>query len=501
MKVKTYLNVNRRGLLAGGAAAFLSSSAQALQGRGTVIDFEAAGGSVKNNGERNRLAFVAAVARLAAAGGGTLRIAAKAFPFSGQAVVSGRNLTVLAPGATFQGAQCKITIARASRNVTIDGLKLIETSGSRSAFLLNCEGSNCRFRNMHLEKRPSAGGYIAYCQQRTANNIFENFSFAGSNGVFVGGTGHRVVGGWAEASGGDDCWVLKSTVGPCEDFRISGFRARGFAALISIGSEIGRHRAVRTDQPLFVRNVLVENCTAEACTYFAYIKPGGIEGTAAHDYRDGLVEDVVLNNCRCDDPAGVRFRNGVYVSPGRGATVRRLTINALSVRARGRAPATQTIAAVYLHTLQAGPNYRGATIEDVVVTGLRCVDPYGGAPGSPDRPGGPIQIPIAVEKQDPNAGRIGKVEIIDAVAEGCGRNAVYVGPNVAGPIHVQNSRFNGFAAAILASTDREAIRALSPVVVRNVVALPSPLAPAGADPLTIGAEPRLLSGASKSPAG
>lgn len=484
-------NVQRRAVLAGGAAAFLTNSAQALQGRGLTIDFEAAGGSVRNGGERNRLAFAAAVARLAAAGGGTLRIAAKLFPFAGEALLAS-NVTLLARGATFQGPRCRFTIPRGSRNVTIDGLKLIETSGSASAFLLNCGGSGCSFRNMHLEKRPSAGGYIAYCQQYTANNIFENFSFAGSNGVFMGGSGHRVIGGWAESSGSDDCWVLKSTVGPCEDIRISGFRARGFAALISIGSEIGRNAAVRTSQPLFVRNVLVENCVAEACTYLAYIKPGGVEGGPAYDYRDGLVEDVVLSNCRCEDPAGLKFRNAVYVSPGRGATVRRLAINNLSVRARGRAPATQTVGAVYLHTLQANPSYRGSTIEDVAITRLRCIDPFGGAASGPGRPGVPIHIPIAVEKQKAGAGRIGRVEIIDAITEGCARNAVYVGPNVTGPIQIQDSRFDGFAASVLGSKDRQAILAMSPVAVRNVVALPSPLAPAGTLPLSVGAEERLL---------
>jgi hypothetical protein len=489
-----HFDVERRALLTGGAAVLVSNAAQALQAGGVIIDFEAAGGSVRNSGDRNRLAFVAAVARLAAAGGGILRIPAKLFPFSGEAGISASNVTVASRGATFEGPRCRITISRQSNNVIIDGLTMIETSGSRATFLLNSGGSNCRFRNMHLEKRPTAGGYMAYCRETATNNVFDSFSFAGSNGVFVGGTGHRVIGGWAESTIGDDCWVLKAATQPCADIRISGFRARGFTSLISIGSEIGHNPAVRADQPLFVRNVLVENCIAEACSYFAYIKPGGVQGDGGegHDYRDGLVEDVVLNNCRFEDPTGARFRNGVYVSPGRGATVRRLTINNLTVRARGRAPATQTVGAIYLHALQADPGHRGSTIEDIIVRGLRCADPHAGAANGPGRPGIPIHIPIAIEKQKPDAGRIGRVEIIDAVAEGCARNAVYVGPNVDGPIHIRNSRFNGFAASILASYDREAIRALSPISVQNVVALPSRLAPAGTDPLTVGAEERLL---------
>ena len=54
MKLKSgiHLDVERRALLAGGAAVLVSNAAQALQAGGITIDFEAAGGSVRNSGDR-----------------------------------------------------------------------------------------------------------------------------------------------------------------------------------------------------------------------------------------------------------------------------------------------------------------------------------------------------------------------------------------------------------------------------------------------------------------
>jgi hypothetical protein len=63
------------------------------------------------------------------------------------------------------------------------------------------------------------------------------------------------------------------------------------------------------------------------------------------------VEDVTISNCSIEDLTGRSFRNAVHVSPSRGAIVRRVAINNLSVRARGLSPAVQHTAAVYLHLL------------------------------------------------------------------------------------------------------------------------------------------------------
>lgn len=104
--------IGRRAVLASGAAAVLGNAAQVLQFGGPTLDFDSLGGSTRNSGERNRIAFVAAVARLASAGGGTLRIAARTYPFSGEAGISASNVSIAARGATFAGERCRITTRR-----------------------------------------------------------------------------------------------------------------------------------------------------------------------------------------------------------------------------------------------------------------------------------------------------------------------------------------------------------------------------------------------------
>jgi len=474
--------ISRRAVLGAIGVAAARPTIGALP-QGNVIDFD---GSVRNSGPANRRAFEESVHRLHRLGGGILRIAPGRYRFDGEAVLKAANVRIAASGATFEGHRCRLTIASGSHKVEIVGLTLIETSGSPGTFLLNIGGSGCRLRDMHFEKRPSAGGYIGYCQQYTAGNLFENVSFAGSNGIFVGGRDHRITGGWAESSGGDDCWAIKASTHPCRNIRISGFHARGFAALVSIGSEVGSNPSVKAIGPLSVREVTVENCVAERCTYLAYIKPGGIEGGAAYDYRHGLVEDVALTDCRCEDPAGEKFRDAVYVSPGRGATVRGLAIRNLSVFARGASPAVQTVGALYLRVLAMGPDDPGSAIENVTVDGLRCIDPHGGVATGPSAPGLPIQTVVAIEKLNRTIGQIGAVTIVGVEASGCSRSAVQVGPGVAGPIAVSDSSFAGFAAAPLASADRNPVIAMSPVTLRNVVVTPSPHAPIGTKGLSAG---------------
>jgi hypothetical protein len=357
----------------------------------------------------------------------------------------------------------------------VQGLTLLETSGASGTYLFSCYGSGCHFKDVHLEKNPPASGYIGYCEPNTSNNVFENISFAGSNGIYIGGHDHQIIGGWGDSFGGDDCWALKAAASPCYNIHISGFRARGFGSLVSIGSEVGSQGVDDPEHKMFVKNVVVENCSAEECTYLAYIKPGAIQ---AYDYRDGLVEDVSIFNCQLADSSGRRFRNGVYVSPGNGAIVRGLTVNNLTITARGASPAVQTVSALYLYVL-GGTNGAGVggSIENVSVSGLRSTDPFGGAATGGSAPGTPIHSLMSIEKLNPNIGRIGQVEVIDASSDGCARMAVQVGPQVNGPISVGGCTFNNYAAAIYGTADKGSVLALSPIQLTNIAASPSPNAP------------------------
>lgn len=440
-----------------------------------TLSFEDAGGSTLNTGAKNNKAYTNAIRYLTHKGGGRLLIPAKVYPFSGASVCTAANVMASGYGATFAGDNCCIAINPDSRGYNIEGLTLLETSGGTGTFLLHCYGSQCSFTDMHLEKNPPARGYIAYCREGTFGNLFENMSFSGSNGVFLSGHDHTIKGGWAESYGNDDCWALKAPVTPCYNIQISGFQARGFAALVSIGSEIGSYQADDPTRSSFVKNVVVKDCSARECTYLAYIKPGGVE---AYDYRDGLVEDVSILNCQLEDSSGIHFRDGVCVSPGRGAIVRGLTIQNLAITARGASPPVQPISPLYLRVLNSTNGAgTGASIDEVTVAGMQCNDPYGGVQSSGSIHSTPIHSLVTIEKVNSAVGEIGRVDVSDGVINGCARMALSVGPNVSGPISFAGCTFSDYAAGIYGSVDTGSVLAQSPVNLTDITASPSPNAP------------------------
>lgn len=440
-----------------------------------VLDFEDAGGSVTNTGTKNNKAYTSAVNYLSHRGGGTLAIPQKVYPFDGAAACSAVNVTVSGYGATFAGNGCGLSLGVKSNGYNIEGLTLIDTSGSASTFLFDCYGSGCHFKDVHLEKNPPAKGYIGYCRDGTSGMIFENLSFAGANGIYLAGHDHQIIGGSGDSFGGDDCWALKAPTNPCYNIQISGFQARGFAAIFSIGSEIGSLQQDDPSHSRYVRNVLVQNCSAQDCTYLAYIKPGAIPTI---DYRDGLVEDISVLGCQIQDSSGNRFRNGVFVSPGKGAIVRSLTIKDIAISARGVTPAVQTVSAVYLYALSTTNGAGvGASIGNISIANVQCTDPFGGAATAASTPGTPIHSLIAIEKQNPGIGHIGQVDVSGSTIDGCARMAVSVGSQVSGPVSVNDCTLSNYAAAIYSSMDKGSVLARSPINLTGITAVPSPTAP------------------------
>jgi hypothetical protein len=438
-----------------------------------LLNFEDAGGSPFNTGAENNQAYTNAVEYLSRHRGGTLFIPDKVYPFDGLSYCRARNVTVLGYGATFIGDSCRLGIGGSSYN--IHGLSIVGTTGKPGAHVFDCEGSDCHFKDIHLEFNPPTATHIGYLRQNTSGNLFENISFSGGDGIIMGGHDHEIRGGWGDNFGGDDCWALNATYQPCYNIRFNGFRGRGFAGLVSIGSAIGTSGVDNPDYDLFVKDVVVENCVAIECTYLAYIKPCAVGG---RDYRDGLVENVQVLNCRHEDPAGKRFRNAVYVSTARGAIVRGVTVQNLTVNARGATPLVRAPSALFVHVLKfTNGNGAGGSIDGISVSGLQSTDPHYGAPTSETAPGSPIHSFIGISKSDPAIGNIGRVEVSDAVLDGAARTPVVIGREITGPIALSRCTFKNYAAGIYSSVDKGSVLAYSQVSLRDIVATPSPSAP------------------------
>jgi hypothetical protein len=167
-----------------------------------------------------------------------------------------------------------------------------------------------------------------------------------------------------------------------------------------------------------VRNVAISNVTADRCTSLVYFKPGAL----TYDWRNGLVENVRLDNLSLVDPIGERFLSGVRMNAARGAVIRNVVGTNLAIRARAMSQGVQQSAAVDLVLYDQGAEAR---IEGVDLQ-LSFTDPYDGADHSAAAPGYPIDHIVRVEKSDPRKGRMSGINL-DVVGRGSRFGGVLIG--------------------------------------------------------------------------
>lgn len=122
--------------------------------------------------------------------------------------------------------------------------------------------------------------------------------------------------------------------------------------------------------------------TGARCTRVAFIKPGAIVA----DWRNGLVDGVLLRTLKLSDPTGERFRCGLELVAARGATVRNVRASGIEILARARDSGVVHTAAVKLMLMNKGAP---ATIEDVDLQ-VKFTDPYAGVPHGAHAPGYPV---------------------------------------------------------------------------------------------------------------
>jgi hypothetical protein len=385
----------------------------------SAVSIEDFGASPDNRPIANTEAINAAIT--AVEGGSHLRgvrVPVGTYPVCGPIIFQRGNVALFMEGAVLKGSGkgsgsshvpgVRIVTSNNARNVRIIGGHLIETSGSRSSYLFDIRGRDISVDGTCFEKAPHAfRSYMGYIRGNTSRVSFDRFRFKGGNGVYIEGRDHRFTNFDMEAPpppGGDDSFALKAIAGITNNIRIGPGTTRNYAAVISIGSEVGRLRSDDAAYSRAVRNVVVRDVVAEDCSHVALIKPGGI---SVYDYRDGLVEDVLIQNVTLTDLTGAKFQRGVAITASRGAQVRRISVRNVSITARAHAAHTvPTVGAVDCYII----DYPGdpATISDIDAQ-VRYTDPYAGAPNGPGRPGHPVQYIARAALQRPGKGRMARI--------------------------------------------------------------------------------------------
>lgn len=380
-------------------------------------------------GRDNTAAIQAAIDAVEKGGGGTVVIPGRYK--CGTLVISGNGVRL--QGQSGWLVDCLLAIRPEARNVRIDDLGIVDTSGNPSRYLMEVSGRDCTFDNLSLVKDPIAGGVQMYLRQTSSGCRFTGLRLKGSNGIIMAGRDHSFENFELESTmskklGGDDAFAIDAVDGVTENITIRNGVVRGYGSMISFGSAIGTEKGGNGSG--IVRNVTVENVTGDRCTRIAFFKPGAL----IYDFRNGVVEHVVLRNVTLSDPGGYSFRTGIYVIAGRGATIRDIEATGIKIVARAMDRGVATTSAIQIYLMDIGAP---STIEDVSLQ-LSFTDPHSGAPHGRDAPGYPIDYVAQIEKQNPARGSIANVTL-DVEGRGASFGGILVGSGLDGAVDLKRA--------------------------------------------------------------
>jgi hypothetical protein len=425
--------IDRRQLLLGlGAAGFVGPASRACaqsrfnQTTVSVADFGAPPGFT---GDATR-PIQAAINFVERNGGGTVLIPGRYRV--GSVEISGANVRLQGQGGWLVDG--RLTIRPTASNVTVADLGLLDTRGDGRTQLMDISGRDCRFANVSLVKDPPAGGYQMYVNPAASGCHFDGLKLLGSNGIMLAGRDHLFENFDFHAirqrgPAGDDAFAIKADGSLTENIVILNGVVRGYAAVVSFGSEIGRRGGA--GPPGAVRNVTVENVTGDRCARMAFFKPDALD----YDWRDGVVEQILLRNLTLNDPSGDYFRNGIDIRAARGATIRNVQATGIKINARAMDHGVAPTSAIQIYLMDIGA---AATIDDVSLQ-VEFTDPYSGAPHGAGAPGYPVDYIAQIEKVNPARGSISDI-VLDVVGTGAGSGGIYVGSGLDGAVLLKRAR-------------------------------------------------------------
>ncbi len=361
---------------------------------------------------------------LARRGGGTLRIDRD--QTGGLLVVRGSNIAIEGAGHTLR--DCRIVIAPSARQIRIRDLTLLETRVNPASYLLDVSGNDCRFDGLTLEKRPMTGGYQGYLRAESRNCRFTGLKLTGSNGLFVAGHDHSFenfdfTSTMRRDMGGDDAFAIKGAGSTTRNIDIRNGVVRGFAAAVSIGSEVGSN--AEFPQPGIVNGVTVDNVLADRCQMLAFVKPGAL----IYDWQHGRVENVRLSRMRLVDRGAFLFTRGIVISAGRGAIVRGFRARDITIEARAHSQGVMPTAAVDINIRADRP---AARIEDIDLA--LTFDGSGQA-------GYPVDHIVRVEKDRPKLGTMRNISI-DVSGSYARIAGFHIGPGLDDAIAIRRARLS-----------------------------------------------------------
>jgi hypothetical protein len=422
--------IGRRQLLQYGIAATCAACGPRATAAPGVVITPQEFGAVSAPGHDNTRAIQGAVEAVRSRGGGTLQVAEV---YECGIVTLGDGVTIRGAGGSLVNA--RIVVPEGRQDCHLDNLAIVNRRGDANSYALDIAGRNCTFTDVSLIKDPIAGGYQMYLRQPSAGCRFTGLRLKGSNGIMIAGHDHLFDGFELESTmsdrvGGDDAFVIKALGKPTYNIIIRNGVVRGYAAIVSFGSEIGTSGR-SSNYEAFVRHVAVSDVTADRCGSLAFFKPGAL----IYDWRNGLVDDVRLERMRLTDERGERFTSGIRMIAGRGAMIRNVVGRQLEIRARAKNQGVQQTAAIDLVVFDEGAEARFENID----LQMAFTDPHGGAEHGPGVPGYPIDHIVRIEKANPRKGRMSGIGV-DVTGRGSRIGGVVIGEGLDDAVTIRRAQ-------------------------------------------------------------
>ena len=376
----------------------------------SVKDFGAVGDGVTDD-----TAAIQNAINYAASIGGSVIYFPTAVYVAGMLTISGDNITLMGYGVTLKNT--RFTFTSTSSNIKLEGFYVYDDTGINTRYFLEIQGNyltiqDCKFEFInHLQALGWVRRNVSYLYFTRVHAI------KGGLNIFGGGTDYHFTDCVWE-NGTDDAIAIKAPALDGNSFvtqnvTIQGGRVKNHAAIVSIGSDVGRSGADGYNAA--VQNVTVTNVTATDTTSILFIKPGIISGS---DWRDGQVQNVTVSNCTLTDTTGAKYKRAIDIQAGRGAIVNNVIVSNCAVYARCPAIVTDH-AFVYLKTVAEGDS---ATIKNIFINDCSFIDIYDGAANAVGAPGYPTTQAVFGEQAN---GSIQNVVIDNCLMRGTRDSGIF----------------------------------------------------------------------------
>jgi hypothetical protein len=419
------------------------------------------------DGSDSGAAIQAGIDALAAAGGGVLTFASGATYDTSADILHKTGVYLLGNGTTIRTSSVETQLIDvAVSDCGAVGITFENASNNAGSTLFNIYGSGFTFEDVNFIKVPSAGGYIGYIRQGSSFGRFRNFTWAGSNGIFIAGHDHEFDGFSGESAFFDDALVIKSPISQTYNINIANGTVRNHSAAISIGSEVGNGGANDPAFAYYTRGITISNVRAYDCTTFAFLKGGGVEG---NDYRDGEISGVTFTNCHM---FGVRGSAFAYLLAARGNIVRDVLVDNCYANYRCLVASPNAFIKAYAYDYTGGS--RAASIDRIKVRGSAFHDAAAGAAAGDGT--FPVNNFVDVEIITGSGGivpTIGRIEIIDTDMDGSSEAAIVTTNNIAGPIKIKGGLLSNYAVNPSSSLLNGAFSNASRISVRDIELTPA----------------------------